>query len=138
MHIHTKKSLYTGQEKAEWRHWALDGVLKNETTVANILYLMKNAIPKAGLVFGEMTETLPLMALNWLRNKPKDGVNFPIVLILSLKTPCFFIQWEVFLARTDAIRPLFDLNLSYEDFDEECGQIDGHWRTRWSVLLPVL
>ena len=125
LRIHTKKSLYTGQEKAEWRHWALDGVLKNETTVANILYLMKNAIPKAGLVFGEMTETLPLMALNWLRNKPK-GRELSHRLDLKFEDTMFFYPvGSFFWARTDAIRPLFDLNLSYEDFDEECGQIDG-------------
>ena len=125
LHIHTKKSLYTGQEKAEWRHWALDGVLKNEEIVANILYLMKNATPKAGLVFGEMTETLPLMALHWLRNKPKGRELSQRLDIKFEDTMFFYPVGSFFWARTDAIKPLFDLNFSYEDFDEECGQIDG-------------
>lgn len=125
LHIHSKKSLYTGEEKAEWRHWALDGVLKNKTAVAEILHYLKNAEPKAGLVFGEMTDTLPLMALHWLRNEPK-GRELCSRLNIKFENNMFFYPvGSFFWARTDAIKPLFDLQLTYEDFDEEHGQIDA-------------
>lgn len=125
LHIHSKKSLYTGEEKAEWRHWALDGVLKNKTSVAETLHYLKNAEPKAGLVFGEMTSTLPLMALHWLRNESK-GRELCNRLNIKFENNMFFYPvGSFFWARSDAIRPLFDLNLTYEDFDEECGQIDA-------------
>ena len=71
LHIHTKKSLYTGEEKKEWRQWALDGVLKSETSVRETLDLLRNGKANAGLVFGEMTPTLPPMALHWLYNGKK-------------------------------------------------------------------
>lgn len=125
LHIHSKKSLYTGQEKAEWRHWALDGVLKNEKTVAEILHYLLHAEPKAGLIYGEMTDTLPLGALHWLRNEAK-GRELSKRLDIEFDNGMFFYPvGSFFWVRTEAIRPLFDLKLTYEDFDEEKGQIDA-------------
>lgn len=125
LHIHSKKSLYTGEEKAEWRHWALEGVLKNEKMVAETLHYLKNAEPQAGLVYGEMTPTLPLMALHWLRNA---GKGRELSERLNIKFDDGMFMYPVgsfFWARTEAIKPLFDLNFTYEDFDEEQGQIDA-------------
>lgn len=125
LHIHSKKSLYTGQEKAEWRHWALDGVLKNEKTVAEILHYLLHAEPKAGLIYGEMTDTLPLLALHWLRNEAKGRVLSRRLNIEFDNGMFFYPVGSFFWVRTEAIRPLFDLKLTYEDFDEENGQIDA-------------
>lgn len=48
LHIHSKKSLYTGGEKANWRHEALDGVLKSEDMVKEALRLMRSEHPGSG------------------------------------------------------------------------------------------
>lgn len=125
LHVHSKKSLYTGEEKVEWRHWALDGVLKNEDSVAQILHMLLVAEPKAGMVYGEMTPTLPLLAFHWLRNVPKGRELFRR---LNMKFEDGMFMYPVgsfFWVRTEAIQPLFDLKLTYADFDEEKGQIDG-------------
>ena len=125
LHVHSKKSLYTGGEKAEWRHEALDGVLKNEAMVKETLRLMRSGKPGAGLVFGEMSKTLPLMALHWLYNTGK-GMELLQKMNIPFENGMFFYPvGSFFWAKTEAIRPIFDLKLTYKDFDEEKGQIDG-------------
>lgn len=125
LHVHSKKSLYTGGEKAEWRHEALDGVLKDEEMVAETLRLLRQADPRTGLVFGEMTSMLPPMALHWLYNSGRGSQLLSRMHIPFENHMLFYPVGSFFWAKTEAIRPLFDLNLSYQDFDEEKGQIDG-------------
>lgn len=125
LHVHSKKSLYTGEEKANWRHEALDGVLKSEEMVCETLRLMRMEKPEAGLVFGEMTKMLPPMALHWLYNAGK-GKEILDKLHVPFENHMFFYPvGSFFWAKTDAIRPLFELGMTYNDFDEEKGQIDG-------------
>lgn len=124
LHVHSKKSLYTGQEKQEWRHWALNGVLKNEESVKKTLRLLL-VEDNVGLVYGEMTPQLSLFAMHWLRNIPK-GVQLLSRLNAAFENEMLFYPvGSFFWVKTDAVRPLFDIKLSYEDFDEEQGQIDG-------------
>lgn len=125
LHVHSKKSLYTGDEKIEWRREALEGVLKNEKMVSDTLEFIRSGKPRAGLVFGEMTNMLPLMALHWLRNSSKGQALLGQMHIPFENSMLFYPVGSFFWAKVDAIRPLFDLKLSYEDFDEEQGQIDG-------------
>ena len=125
LHVHSKKSLYTGSEKANWRHEALDGVLKSEEMVKKTLQLLRRAEPQAGLVFGEMTSMLPPMALHWLYNTGKGAQLLGRMHIPFENHMFFYPVGSFFWARTEAIRPIFDLKLSYQDFDEENGQIDG-------------
>lgn len=125
LHIHTKKSLYTGEEKKEWRQWALDGVLKDEKTVKEILRLFRDTQANAGLIFGEMTPTLPLMALHWLYNSGKGRELLNQLHLKFENHMLFYPVGSFFWVKTRAIRPLFDVGMTYESFDEEKGQVDG-------------
>lgn len=125
LHIHTKKSLYTGEEKKEWRQWALDGVLKSETSVRETLDLLRNGKANAGLVFGEMTPTLPPMALHWLYNGKKGQEILKKLHITFENHMLFYPVGSFFWAKTKAIRPLFEMGMTYASFDKEEGQIDG-------------
>lgn len=125
LHIHSKKSLYTGGEKANWRHEALDGVLKSEDMVKEALRLMRSEHPEAGLVFGEMTKMLPTMALHWLRNTAR-GRDLLGKLHIPFHNHMFIYPvGSFFWAKVEAIRPLLQFGFTYNDFDEEKGQIDG-------------
>ena len=125
LHVHSKKSLYTGGEKAEWRHEALDGVLKNEAMVRETLRLMRLGGTEAGLVFGEMTKMLPPMALHWLYNTGKGSELLQKMHVPFENHMFFYPVGSFFWVKTEAIKPIFDLKLTYQDFDEENGQIDG-------------
>ena len=124
LHVHSKKSLYTGKEKQEWRHWAVDGVLKNEESVRETLRLLLEK-DDVGLVYGEMTPQLSLFAMHWLRNIPRGAQLLSRLNADFENEMLFYPVGSFFWVKTDAVRPLFDIKLSYEDFDEEAGQIDG-------------
>ena len=125
LHIHTKKSLYTGEEKKEWRQWALDGVLKSENSVRETLDLLRNGKANAGLVFGEMTPTLPPMALHWLYNGKKGQEVLKKLHMTFENHMLFYPVGSFFWAKTKAIRPLFEMGMTYASFEKEEGQIDG-------------
>lgn len=125
LHVHSKKSLYTGKEKSEWRHWALDGVLKDRNSVSRTLAYLSDSSSKAGLVFGEMNPSLPLFALHWLKNISRGSELLGRMGIPFENTMFFYPVGSFFWAKREAIQPLFDLKLSYGDFEEEKGQIDG-------------
>lgn len=125
LHVHSKKSLYTGEEKVDWRHEAMDGVLKNEAMVSETLRLLRAKQSKVGLVFGEMTDQLPPSALHWLYNGEKGSQLLNRMHMPFENHMLFYPVGSFFWAKTEAIRPLFDLKLKYDDFEEEKGQIDG-------------
>ncbi len=125
LHVHTKKSLYTGQEQKIWRQWGLEGVLKSPESVAASLECLRSAVPRGGLVFGEMTPSLPYPALHWLRNAGQGRILLERMGLEMDNGIFFYPVGSFFWAKTKAIQPLFDLKLTYKDFDEENGQIDG-------------
>lgn len=125
LHVHTKKSLYTGGEQTTWRQWSLDGVLKDEATVVKILENLRSGLPRVGMVFGEMSPQLPLMALHWLRNSQAGRAMLARMNIKFKNHMFFYPVGSFFWVKSSAIKPIFDLKLSYNDFEEEKGQIDG-------------
>lgn len=123
LHIHTKKSLYNGADNVNWRRWALNGVLKNPRCYYETIRLMEE--DNAGLVYGEKTDDLDVFVYHWLRNIPKSA---EVLSRMGMPFDSEMLQYPVgsfFWAKTEALKPLFDLKLTYEDFDEEQGQIDG-------------
>lgn len=125
LHIHTKKSLYTGEEKSDWRQWALNGVLKDDVSIKETLNLLRGGTENVGLVFGEMTPTLPPMALHWLYNSGRGREILNQLHIKFENHMLFYPVGSFFWVKTKAILPLFNMGMTYESFDEENGQIDG-------------
>lgn len=124
-HLHTKKSLYSGVERVDWRSYLYEMLLGSEERVRAILtVLIKD--PTIGIVYPETYEDIPYWAHAWLRNKsiaqhivPKLGVRFD---------PDQYLDYPVgamFWARREALEPLLDLGLTWDDFPEEQGQTDG-------------
>ncbi|MCW1978928.1 FMN phosphatase YigB (HAD superfamily) [Xanthomonas arboricola] len=124
-HIHTKKSLYTGSEQSQWRRYLLSSLMGSPERIAWQLGMFQ-AEPQLGMLYPESHADVPLWAHTWLSNVdvcralagrlgfdigPMDYIDFP--------------AGSMFWARVDALRPLYALKLSLEDFPEEQGQIDG-------------
>lgn len=123
LHVHSKKSLYSGSEQSHWRQHALQTLLPGEQDMCRIFSLMEQE--KIGLFFPESPEGLPLFAHTWLSSEP---IGRELINRMGLKIDKDIFNYPVgsfFWAKGDAIRPLFNLNLSYEDFPKECGQTDG-------------
>lgn len=124
-HVHSKKSLYTGRGRDDWRGSLLDALLGSRARVGWILGMFQ-ADRELGLVFPETFAAMPHWAHGWLRNAAQGAelarrLGFSIDADASFDYPVGSMFW----ARVDALRPLLDLGLSTRDFPEETGQTDG-------------
>lgn len=125
LHIHSKKSLYTGKEQNNWRQYSLDCLLESNELIKKIFALFEDKEKKIGLFYPETFKGMPLMAHDWLKNK-KEGKEFLSSLGIPFEEGLFnYPVGSFFWAKTDAIRPLFEKQLTYDDFPEEAGQTDG-------------
>jgi len=123
LHIHTKKSPHGGNPLQQWRHYLYEHLLGSEEIVSSIFELLED--DHIGMVFPQHYP--------YLRSNLGWGANFPrcrrllnkMHLKLAPDTSYDFPSGSMFWCRTDALRKLIDLNLTFKDFEEEAGQIDG-------------
>ncbi|HEX7815144.1 rhamnan synthesis F family protein [Dyella sp.] len=124
-HLHTKKSLYSGQEQTHWRHYLVDSLFGDMQRLAWILGMFQ-ANPDLGLVYPESFRGVPLWGHTWLGNADW-GRQLAAQLGLAIDTTQYldFPAGSMFWARSQALRPLFELGLRLEAFPAEQGQTDG-------------
>lgn len=124
-HVHSKKSLYTGRRRDDWRGALLASLLGSPARIAWILGMFE-ADPRLGLVFPDTHPTIPHWAHGWLRNAEQGAelarrLGFDIDPDASFDYPVGAMFW----ARVDALAPLLQLGLRTADFPAETGQTDG-------------
>jgi FMN phosphatase YigB (HAD superfamily) len=124
LHLHTKKSLYSSRERADWRTHLLRCL--TGAAVPAVLDLFANH-PGIGVVqpspFGEM----PVWACHWLGNAG-NGRRVLQRCGLDPSLADGFVDYPVggmFWARVAALAPLLGAGLAVDDFDAEHGQTDG-------------
>ncbi len=123
LHIHSKKSLYTGGERAGWRQYSLSSLLGSKKIIQKIFWMFENE--QIGIAYPDNHEDVPMLAYSWLVNEGL-GRNFLERLGIPFESGIFmYPAGSFFWAKTDAIKPLFDAKLQIEDFPEEQGQTDG-------------
>lgn len=124
-HIHTKKSLYTGSAQEQWRKYLLASLFGDRERLAWMFGVLQ-AAPDMGLIYPETHSSLPPWAHTWLSNV-SVGRTMSARLGLGWESTGYFDYptGSMFWARVDALRPLFELELSLDDFPVEAGQIDG-------------
>lgn len=124
-HIHTKKSLYTGSEQGAWRRYLVSSLLGSPQRVAWILGTFA-ANPRLGIVYPESHAAVPWWAHTWLSNKDVAR-DLARRLGLAIESDAYidFTAGSMFWARVDALRSLYELDLTAADFPEETRQTDG-------------
>ena len=123
LHLHTKQSVHESG-LAGWRPFLLETLLGSPETVLSILEIFRQA-PRIGLLAPQHID----MLRPWIR----WGENFDLAeqlaqrmgIAVSAHAPLDFASGSMFWARPAALAPLLDLGLTFEDFPEEGGQIDG-------------
>jgi Rhamnan synthesis protein F/Methyltransferase domain len=123
LHLHTKRSDHASI-LATWRHLLLEDLLGNEATVSSIFAAFEHN-PRLGMVASQHFEPVRPW-INWGNNLGRATqlaarMGFDIDPSAALDFPSGSMFW----ARSAALRPLLDLQLATEDFDEEKGQIDN-------------
>lgn len=123
-HIHTKKSS-TAEYGERWRKYLFDNLFGSTNNIIGIFHTFASD-PGVGLIY---PATFPEIT-----NMMEFGGNRKNMIKLAKKlniTEEFgdrisdFPSGTMFWAKVDAIKPLFELKLSPDSFDEEDGQLDG-------------
>jgi predicted HAD superfamily hydrolase len=124
-HIHTKKSLFTGTENADWRRYLFERLLGSPDMVKAIITAFETD-PSIGIIYPEIYPSLPYWACTWLSNM---SIAPQILTRLGIRfDPYEYFDYPVgsmFWIRKESLEPLLDLNLTLNDFPHEHGQTDG-------------
>lgn len=124
-HWHTKKSLYTGSEQGDWRRYLSGSLFGSPQRIGWILGMFA-AEPALGIVYPESYAGVPLWAHTWLGNQSEARqLGQRLGIEIDPSSYIDFPAGSMFWARVDALKPLYALGLSLEDFPEEQGQTDG-------------
>jgi lipopolysaccharide biosynthesis protein len=121
--LHTKRSPHGGDHLAPWRQYLYRSLAGSPQIVASILHLLSEET--VGFVFPQ--HFFPLRRyIHWGENfELARGLlaraHVSIDKQMELECPSGSMFW----CRTDALRPLLDLQLEFADFPDETGQVDG-------------
>ena len=124
LHLHTKKSLYSGGERLDWRQHLLRAL--TGPAVAAILDLFATD-PTIGVLQPSIFPEMPSWAAHWLVNA-EHGRELFARCGLDPADVEGYVDYPVggmFWARVAALRPLLDAGLTVDDFEPEGGQTDG-------------
>lgn len=124
LHIHSKKSLYSGSEQLSWRQNSMNCLLGSPERVKKIFNMFEGDL-NTGIVCPETSRDTSIIAPHWLQNV---ATGRQLLSRMGIPFTDGFFSYPIgsfFWARTDALRPVFDLKLKYEDFPQEAGQTDG-------------
>lgn len=124
LHVHTKKSPHAADKLAGWRDHLYGSLMGSAATVRSIFALMEAT--HAGIVYPQYLPALR-ESINWggdynLVRGLLERMHIPLD---SATQVLEFPAGSMFWFRPDALAPLFSLELTFEDFPEEAGQIDG-------------
>lgn len=137
-HVHSKATAHT-EGHVGWREHLLHETLGSTRTVSEIVSLLSS--PEIGLVFPAYYEHVSDQP-KWGANK--DTCDRLFCLMGGRRAPDAcpdFPAGSFFWCRTEILKPLFDLGLTLNDFENEEAQTDGtlaHAVERLMGLLPAL
>lgn len=126
MHVHSKKSLFTGGEQTEWRQYLLDALMGTAEIVKSHFFMLDKG-DNAGIVYPETFYQMPYTGHTWLQNKESrdillNRINVPV------KSNDIYIDYPMgtmFIAKVNAIRQFFEAEIRVDEFPKEAGQTDG-------------
>ena len=125
IHVHSKKSLYSGGERVEWSNFLLDGILSpGASSVQRNVLTSKNL--RVGLSFPKTPPGVPFWANHWLKNVG-GGQRLNDLLGLNLTTHGMvtYPMGGMFWVKPAAIRQILEFEWTYDLFEPETGQTDG-------------
>lgn len=123
IHIHSKKSLHAKSRLSGWRNHLYENLLGSPEIVDGILKIM--ADERVGMVFPQYFTPIRI-SINWGRNYLVTK-NFlrRIGIEIDNRNLIEFPAGSMFWFKPQALAPLLDSGLTFDDFPKESGQIDG-------------
>lgn len=125
LHLHTKKSLQNAK-LADWLDFILKSLLGSKEITRSILGLFA-AFPRLGVIAPRVhPQRSVVFGVQWGQNYFKTAyLARRMGVRLQRATRIDFPAGSMFWARSAALAPLLDLDLSFSSFEPEHGQIDG-------------
>lgn len=125
-HLHSKKSLYNQGATEGWRQYLCGTLFGSQERIRRIFELMQAETSRRGMVYPQNYHLLPYAANTWLANRAMGLAWCARLGIRQAPQGYFdFPAGSMFWARVDALQPLFEAGITFEDFAEEAGQTDG-------------
>ncbi len=123
VHLHSKKSPHAERRLAGWRDQLYKNLLGSPEIVSGILNILANK--KIGAVFPQYFDPIRIF-INWgenylLTKNFLSGLGIEIDNRHLLEFPAGSMFWF----KPKALAPLLDSDLTFNDFPEEHGQVDG-------------
>ncbi|MFC4172950.1 rhamnan synthesis F family protein [Microvirga sp. GCM10011540] len=123
LHLHSKQSTHASV-LGTWRGYLLENMLGSPDIVRSVFEAFTR-YPDLGMVASQHFEPVRHW-INWGGNLDlANGLLKASGTRITLDQALDFPSGSMFWARSAALKPLLDLNLSFEDFPPESGQIDG-------------
>lgn len=124
LHVHSKKSKHIEKGGSDWRKYSLNNLVGTTEQVRYIIEKFESCA-NIGLVYPECHDDIPMIGYTWMGNK-YNGRDFLDRIGVTFEDGFFnYPAGSFFWARTEAVKPLFDIGMTLEDFPREAGQIDG-------------
>ncbi len=123
LHLHGKRS-HHASVLAPWRHYLLESLCGSAEIVKSVMTIFEEN-PKVGMIAAQHFEPMRHW-INWGGNFQRaNQLAGRMGFQLDPNAPLDFPSGSMFWARSASLRPLLDLNLSLDEFDEENGQVDA-------------
>jgi lipopolysaccharide biosynthesis protein len=126
IHVHSKKTLHSPEIAQDWLKRNTDLLLSREG-IQRISSLTESN-PKVGLVYADASDLIWGLNFRWGRSRniaKRFFAHLPGFERVRWSGRLSFPAGGMFWARTQAIRPLLEIDWSYEMFQEEQNQRDG-------------
>ncbi|MEP6878469.1 MAG: rhamnan synthesis F family protein [Nitrosospira sp.] len=134
-HFHTKKSIDLRDEMIgkKWYHFLLENLLGGKKNMADIILGHMAADPSIGIVFPDDSHVV-----GWGSNRSYADILGQQLGIDTFPENFVFPVGTMFWTRVEALRPLFDLGLTWQDYPIEPLPYDGTILHALERLLPFV
>ncbi|MBD0273621.1 MAG: hypothetical protein ICV73_17050, partial [Acetobacteraceae bacterium] len=123
LHLHSKRSKHA-DFLSPWRTYLYETLLGSPAVVRSVFEAFER-LPRLGMAAPQHFEPVRRW-LDWSGNfGAAQALAARMGVELRPDAALDFPSGSMFWARPAALRPLLDLGLSFEDFPEEAGQVDG-------------
>lgn len=134
-HLHAKRSLSLPDPVGQiWRTFCVENLLGGKHAMMDLIFDRFASNPKLGLVF-----PCDPNIIGWALNRsPAEALLERMGIAVNMPEHFFFPVGTMFWARTDAIAPLLEIDLGWNDYPAEPVPYDGTVLHAIERLFPVV
>ena len=124
LHIHTKKTPQSQELGGLWRNHLLESLLGSEAIVRSVFEAFE-LNPNLGILAPQHFYR-SRKYINWAGNfNLAEKIGRRLGINIKESNAIDFPSGSMFWAKTNALKPLLDIDFSFDEFAEEAGQQDG-------------